>query len=120
MREEWRDVPGWEGLYAVSDHGRVYSYRYDRLLSGKASGYKKQYRSLRLTEHPHRQWFAGIHQMVALAFIGERPSSFDTRHLDGNPLNNRLSNLAYGTKAENAQDAIRHGKRKARRDSPQS
>jgi len=47
--------------------------------------------------------------MMMLAFIGPRPDGLETRHLDGNPTHNHLSNLAYGTHRENALDMIRHG-----------
>ena len=49
-----------------------------------------------------------IHRLVALAFIGPRPENQEVRHLDGNPHNNHISNLCYGTRAENIADAINH------------
>jgi hypothetical protein len=50
-----------------------------------------------------------VHILVALAFIGPRPPKADVRHLYGNPLNNRLENLSYGSRAENIADSKRHG-----------
>jgi hypothetical protein len=50
-----------------------------------------------------------VHQLVAKYFIGPRPRKHDIRHLDGNPGNNRLENLAYGTRSENYADSVRHG-----------
>lgn len=53
---------------------------------------------------PHRTMLA--HRAVVLAFDGEpKEHQTDVRHLDGNPTNNRLDNLAYGTRSENMQDA---------------
>jgi hypothetical protein len=53
----------------------------------------------------------GVHQLVADAFLGGRPSvQHQVRHLDGNPANNCASNLAWGTAAENAADRLRHGR----------
>ena len=49
-----------------------------------------------------------IHRLVALTFLGE-PNGLVVRHLDGNPLNNSITNLAYGTQADNEQDSIKHG-----------
>jgi hypothetical protein len=46
---------------------------------------------------------------VLEAFIGPRPENCEVRHLDGDPSNNRLDNLAWGTKAENQADKVRHG-----------
>lgn len=52
-----------------------------------------------------------VHSAVALAFIGPRPDGHVVRHLDGNPENCVLSNLAYGTYAQNEDDKARHGRR---------
>lgn len=51
-----------------------------------------------------------IHGLVLAAFDGPRPDDLETRHLDGNPTNNRLSNLIYGTGTENQLDRVRHGR----------
>lgn len=47
-----------------------------------------------------------VHRLVAWAFIGPQPSEHYVRHLDGNPANNHLSNLAYGTPWENITDTF--------------
>lgn len=50
-----------------------------------------------------------VHSLVLETFVGPCPDGMECRHLDGNPSNNKLDNLKWGTKSENAQDAIRHG-----------
>jgi hypothetical protein len=50
-----------------------------------------------------------VHDLVAAAFIGRKPMGLEVRHRDGNPANNAVSNLLYGTRAENMADAIAHG-----------
>lgn len=51
-----------------------------------------------------------VHKLILLAFRGEKPNeSAVCRHLNGNALDNRLSNLKWGTHEENLQDSIRHG-----------
>ena len=50
-----------------------------------------------------------VHALVAAAFIGPRPDGLLIRHLDGNPRNNRVGNLQYGTGSENQRDAVVHG-----------
>lgn len=51
-----------------------------------------------------------MHTLVALAFLGPRPEGKPhIRHLDGNARNNHVSNLAYGTAAENVADSLQHG-----------
>lgn len=51
-----------------------------------------------------------VHRLVLLAYVGLPAPGQVTRHLDGNPGNNAISNLAWGTESENAQDRIRHGR----------
>jgi hypothetical protein len=50
-----------------------------------------------------------IHQLVLLAFVGPKPPGMQTRHLDGDKTNNRLTNLVYGTPSENQRDNVRLG-----------
>jgi hypothetical protein len=52
-----------------------------------------------------------VHELVLLAFEGNRPATIDRaeiRHLDGNKLNSNLSNLKYGTIKENVADRKLH------------
>ncbi len=56
------------------------------------------------------RWHAYVHTLVAGAFLGGRPShSLLVCHLDDNKRNNHMSNLVYGTRADNAQHALRNG-----------
>lgn len=50
-----------------------------------------------------------VHSLVAPAFHGARPAGAEVRHLNGDRLDNRPSNLQWGTSKENTADAIRHG-----------
>lgn len=123
--ETWRAVVGYEGLYAVSDHGRVYSYarrqycghgdgrlRAGQLLKPTASG-RHPHLKVVLTGHStkgqrgRRRTFR-VHQLVAAAFLGPRPSGLQTLHWDDDATNNRLSNLRYGTPKENGEDRLRN------------
>jgi hypothetical protein len=119
MTEEWRPVPDYEGFYEVSNLGRLRSLTRTvrrsqntmrtlpgRLLAPKISnhGYRLATLSREATERT-----VTLHSLVAAAFIGPRPDGQHVRHLDGDKLNNRASNLAYGTALENAADTRRHG-----------
>jgi hypothetical protein len=53
-----------------------------------------------------------VHILVMLAFVGPRPEGADVAHGDGDPTNNRLSNLRYATRGENNQDMVFHGRRR--------
>lgn len=50
------------------------------------------------------------HALVCRAFIGPRPEGLHVRHDDGDPSNNALTNLLYGTPSENGKDRTRHGR----------
>ena len=107
--EKWLPVPGYPN-YRVSNHGRVWSAARNgrpahvMKCSVEKTGYVKVVLRLDGTSRMFR-----VHQLVLLAFVGPRPKGSVSRHLDGNPGNNRLENLAYGTQAENMRDAVRHG-----------
>lgn len=109
MFEEWRSVVGYPH-YEVSNQGRV------RRIPGK---FRRKFHILKpyfsrcyLTAP---MWVDGhrvakrVHTLVLEAFIGPRPDGMECRHLDGDPQNNCVSNLCWGTPAENAADKHRHG-----------
>ena len=116
MEEEWQEIPGHEG-YEVSDHGRVRSYWRSR----KGGGRYRQDTPHLLTLVPDgsaSRWKVhlggqaqnkAVHTLVLLTFVGPPQPGQECRHLNGNKLDNRLSNLAWGTKQENAQDGVQHG-----------
>lgn len=109
VNETWRAVPGHPG-YEVSDRGRIRSYRNrqghasptPRLLS---PGIVQGYRHIKLGRSRQTK----VHILVLEAFVGPRPDGMVCRHLDGNPMNNRLSNLRWGTPEENYADRHLHG-----------
>lgn len=98
-------MPGWP-TYEVSTAGRVKSLRFGRLLSPGVDS--RGYLRTILSDHGRKR-HVQIHRLVMEAFVGPRPEGLVTRHLNGNPTDNRLENLRYGTPKENAQDAIQHG-----------
>ena len=108
---EWRDVPGFEGRYQVSDDGRVLSLprkgARGRML--KMAWRKGGYRTVGLSMSGVARTRL-VHHLVLLAFVGPKPADAVTRHLDGDPTNNALSNIVYGTHTENMRDALRHGR----------
>lgn len=105
--EEWRTVKVATD-YEVSNLGRVRSHkgREPRVLRPCVNGHGYHNQTLWVAGQPV---FTTAHVLVMEAFVGPRPDGMQVRHLDGNPANNALSNLAYGTPAENMQDKRRHG-----------
>lgn len=124
--ERWRDIEGFPG-YQVSDYGRVRSrwergYRRGmgaprqsratlgsvwRVLPGKTR--RKGYRQCELKQGPGCAVMS-VHRMVAIAFIPNPRGLPLVLHGDGDSLNNRATNLRWGTEAENAADRERHGR----------
>lgn len=103
--EEWRDIEGYEGLYQISNLGRLKSLKRgkprisNRTLSGR-------YLTTTLTNHHGDRRPAALHRLVAAAFLGECPAGHEVHHIDHNPSNNRLDNLQYVTHKENVNFAI--------------
>lgn len=116
--ENWREIQGYEGLYEVSDLGRVRSL--DRYVPNrwKTTTFKPgrmmifdtsdRYLRVYLSKDGLRERYS-VHILVIETFVGPRPDGHEARHLDGDNRHNALSNLAWGTKAENTQDRYRHG-----------
>lgn len=59
--------------------------------------------------HNGRRFTVKVHKLVLLTFVGPCPDGMQCRHLDGNKTNNHVLNLAWGTRAENANDKTLHG-----------
>lgn len=119
--EQWRDVPGFEGRYQVSDEGRVRSVdrRVRLVVHGLETTRLARGRVLRPARGTHGYLTVvlgrdggtkHVHQLVALAFIGPRPPRADVAHNDGSRTNNHAGNLRYASRAENNEDKVRHGK----------
>lgn len=110
-QEEWRDVVDWEGLYQVSNLGRVKS-----LISTpwRRDGIKQPY-----LQNGYFRVYLGsngngacrsdyVHRLVARAFLGEPPEGKpQVNHIDGNRADSRLCNLEWCSAAYNVQDGRR-------------
>ena len=125
--EEWRDIPGWEGYYQVSDHGRVRGM--DRVVYGVdgrkinrkgkiLKPYARDGRHLkaRLSKSGEQKKFY-VHRLLVESFHGEIPQGSIIRHLNGDPTDNRSENLAIGSQSENYFDSVQHGTRRNSRKS---
>lgn len=114
-KEEWKTAPGMLGHFEVSNTGRV-----RRATPGKNAAVgsitkaqpqgKYGHRAIvRMGESGRKEKFY-VHRLVALAFIGEPPEGKQMiRHLDSDPGNNAVDNLAWGTAAENSLDMLEVG-----------
>ncbi len=111
---EWRQVvgnEGWEHNYLVSDDGRVFSKISNRELKPYAKsrgyGYKRRDYTVSIT-FGKKQHHPAICRLVAKAFIPNPDNKPQVNHIDGNPLNNHVSNLEWATNHENQIHASKH------------
>jgi hypothetical protein len=115
MNEEWRPIPGYEGIYEASNRGRVRSLcritDRGRNWRGRVMSPVEMpsgYRIVTLWRNG-KQRTALVHRLVLLAFVGEPPRSTEALHADGNRENNSIENLSWGTHSENQLDQVEHG-----------
>lgn len=113
MTEIWRDIEGYEGLYQVSNLGRVRSL--DRTVVGKNrwGGLRERtFKGQILKQFFTHYWMVDLckdgnskkyltHRLEWTAFYGPIPEGMQINHIDENPHNNTLDNLSLATPSEN-------------------
>lgn len=104
MEEIWLPVQGYEGLYEVSDHGRVRSGK----VILKPHHMNNGYDNVSLFKNGKYKFF-GIHRLVALAFVPNESRLPQVNHKDGNKRNNFASNLEWCSASRNIQHAYDEG-----------
>lgn len=94
-----KDIPGYEGLYACTNDGRIWTHYNNRFLVLQSSDKAGHYH-VTLSKHGEvRTW--GVHQLVLLTYVGPPPIGMEVLHRDGNSRHNQLSNLVYDTHQAN-------------------
>lgn len=101
--ENWKPIEEFEGLYMVSDKGRVKSKWRIRKQSTSHRGYSLV--SLCKENKPKTHL---VHRLVAKAFIPNDNNLPEVNHMDGNKKNNDVTNLEWVTKSENERHSFRH------------
>lgn len=103
MNEEiWKDVP-FDSNYKVSNYGRIFSKRTNKILKGELT--EKGYIRVALTEHKRYL----VHCIVARTFIPNPENKPQVNHIDGNKQNNYVDNLEWCTQSENMCHALKTG-----------
>ena len=117
LKEEFGSIPGYEGLYEVSNFGNVKSLgndkgRKEKILRPNLSGsIKSQYYKVALYKNSKDKTIK-IHVLVAMAFLGHVPDGtlkIVVDHIDNNRLNNHLSNLQLISNRENSSKDKKNG-----------
>ena len=117
--EVWKDIPGYEGLYQVSDQGRVKSL--GRFVGAKNRGVRQQAERLLKPLNTGKNYFRVclykggvmerplVHRLVAMAFLPNTEEFEEVNHKDGNKWNNVASNLEWASHKANMQHAFATG-----------
>ena len=105
--EEWRDVVGFEGLYKVSNFGRIQTVKTGKIKEQTIS--KTDNRPYLSLWKNNKIKVCRPHKLVMEAFVSVRPDGLECCHNDGNPQNNHLINLRWDTPKNNHADKIKHG-----------
>lgn len=122
--EKWVDIIGYEGIYQVSNFGRIKSLKRTFIKRKKGGGempvsMPESIRSKRLTSNGYIKialWYNGkvkhylVHRLVAFYFVPNPNKYKQVLHLDNNPSNARWDNLKWGTQKMNIQQAVTEGR----------
>lgn len=115
---EWRTIPGIDPRYEAAPDGSIRSW----VRLGTNGGWCDEPHPLKGSPGSGGYLMYGVkadngrffstkgHRLVAEAYIGPMPDGLMTRHKNGNPTDNRVENLGYGTCKENHEDRDRHGR----------
>lgn len=120
--EIWRDIEGYEGLYQISNLGRIkrvarasknkgtygsmYQYK-EKILSPQENKRRFGYYEISLHKNKKEKRFK-IHRLVACAFVPNPNNKPEVNHIDGDKRNNKATNLEWVTSSENKKHAWNH------------
>ena len=107
MTEEWKWIKGYEGLYQISNFGRVKSFH--KKIDGEIRSVKHSggwYLTIPLRGNGVR-CTARIHRLVYKTFIGDIPPGYEIHHKDGNKQNNNVENLEALSKRDHCLETIK-------------
>lgn len=106
MAEVWKDIPGYEGLYQISNLGNVYSVRSKKQL---ATSKRTTYSLVCLSKTGKHECFY-LHRLVAKAFVPNPENKPQVNHINCNRHDNRAENLEWVTWDENLDHYIKSEK----------
>ena len=104
MKEIWKDIPGYEGLYQASNLGRIKKIWKTKESIMKPALQKEGYLRLGLFKNGKRKSYQ-LHRLIALCFVENKENKKYVNHKDGNKQNNNADNLEWVTASENLKHA---------------
>jgi hypothetical protein len=105
--EIWKDIPEYRGFYQASNLGNTKNTKTGKILMSYIIN-KYGHSRVKLYKNNIKKSYY-VHRLILETFIGPCPPGMECRHLDGNPENNKLENLKWGTRLENINDRKLHG-----------
>jgi len=111
MIEKWKSIEGYDGVYEVSNTGKIFRKIACRKAKSRLIGHlsPQGYQFVVLCKNKIKSKHP-VHRLIAQYFIGNPPKNkYSINHKDGNKLNNISSNLEYCSQKENTRHAIKNG-----------
>lgn len=119
MMEKWKDIKGYEGLYKISNHGRILAIsrrvRFGKnwrntetkLLHPRRKGAcSNPYLTIILYNENREKKTFHVHRLVALHFVEGWYEGSEVNHIDGNKQNNHYTNLEWCSRSENIMHSV--------------
>jgi|SRR5690625_2527112 len=109
-REDWKHIPGFEGLYLVSKNGEVFSVPRNGTKGGLLKQYTDRYGYKKVVIYKNNKpHYRTVHRLVAEAFISNPKNLKTVNHKDGNKLNNHVDNLEWMSVEDNMKHSFKRG-----------
>lgn len=111
MQESWKDITGYAQFYMISNTGKVFSKRQNKILKPQQNS--KGYLRISLSDGKRKRKFF-VHRLVAIHFVSNPDASSNNvvNHLDSDFRNNNACNLEWTTSQGNSQHALKAGRMK--------